>query len=208
MPFFVTLCSKHFKIHYYVKNPYAYFALLFIVMAQMSCQDKKQSSETTSVVVDSTSTVTTLENYSSDFKAILKTDAGMMRGLSIGDNMTVILESAPLSETQPDNGKSYTEYFDDTDLNFADILYVNDSENKIGAIAVDVFIEKQVAVDSLMNEFKGYFDKKYGVGKGISKMTVWKLAGTDNELMLQNVSTAKDPGLKIIFAKSGDKLLQ
>jgi hypothetical protein len=122
--------------------------------------------------------------------------------------MNSIVESAPLSETQPDNGKSYTEYFDDTDLNFADILYVNDSENKIGAISVDVFIEKQASVDSLMNEFKGYFDKKYGQGKGISKMTVWKLAGTDNELLLQNVSTAKDPGLKIIFAKSGDKLLQ
>lgn len=191
-----------------MKNSYVYFALLLLVMSQMSCQDKKQTSETTSVAVDSTSNIPSLENYSIAFNAILKTDAGMVRGLSIGDDMSSIVESAPLSETQPDNGKSYTEYFDDTDLNFADILYVNDSENKIGAISVDVFIEKQTSVDSLMNEFKGYFDKKYGTGKGISKMTVWKLAGTENELLLQNVSTAKDPGLKIIFAKSGDKLLQ
>ena len=174
----------------------------------MSCQDKKQSSETTSVAVDSTLKVSSLENYSAAFKAILKTDAGMVRGLSIGDEMSVIVESAPLSETQPNNGKSYTEYFDDTDLNFADILYVNDLDNKIGAISVDIFIEKQIAVDSLMNEFKGYFDKKYGLAKGISKMMVWKLAGTNNELMLQNVSTAKDPGLKIVFVKNGDKLLQ
>ncbi len=191
-----------------MKNSYAYFALLLLVISQMSCQDKKQSFETTSVAVDSTLKVASLENHSSTLQAILKTDAGMVRGLSIGDEMNSIVESAPLSETQPDNGKSYTEYFDDTDLNFADILYVNDSENKIGAISVDIFIEKQVAVDSLMNEFKGYFDKKYGQGKGISKMTVWKLAGTNDELMLQNVSTAKDPGLKIIFAKNGDKLLQ
>lgn len=191
-----------------MKNSYAYFALLLLVISQLSCQDKKQSSETTSVAVDSTLKVPSLENRSSTFQAILKTDAGMVRGLSIGDEMNSIVESAPLSETQPDNGKSYTEYFDDTDLNFADILYVNDSENKIGAISVDVFIGKQAAVDSLMNEFKGYFDKKYGQGKGISKMRVWKLAGTNDELMLQNVSTAKDPGLKIIFAKNGDKLLQ
>lgn len=191
-----------------MKNSYVYFALLLFVMSQMSCQDKKQATETTSVAVDSTSNIPSLENYSPAFKAILKTDAGMVRGLSIGDEMNAIVESAPLSETQPDNGKSYTEYFDDTDLNFADILYVNDSENKIGAISVDVFIENQTSVDSLMNEFKSYFDKKYGPGKGISKMSVWKLAGTDNELLLQNVSTAKDPGLKIIFAKSGDKLLQ
>jgi hypothetical protein len=192
-----------------VKKTYAYFALLLLAFAQISCQDKKQTTESDATTpTDSTSQVNTLENYSQNFKAILKTDAGMVRGLSIGDEMNVIVESAPLSESQPDNGKSYTEYFDDTDLNFADILYVNDSENKISAISVDIFIEKQTAVDSLMSEFKGYFDKKYGQGKGISKMTVWKLAGGNNELMLQNVSTAKDPGLKIIFAKSGDKLLQ
>jgi hypothetical protein len=192
-----------------VKKTYAYFALLLLAFAQISCQDKKQTTESdATIATDSTSQINTLENYSPTFKAILKTDAGMVRGLSIGDEMNVIVESAPLSESQPENGKSYTEYFDDTDLNFADVLYVNDSENKISAISLDIFIEKQTAVDSLMSEFKGYFDKKYGQGKGISKMTVWKLAGGNNELMLQNVSTAKDPGLKIIFAKSGDKLLQ
>ena len=192
-----------------MKKTYAYFALLLLALAQISCQDKKQTTESdATITTDSTSQVNTLENYSPTFKAILKTDAGMVRGLSIGDEMNVILESAPLSETQPTNGKSYSEYFDDTDLNFADILYVNDSENKISAISVDIFIEKQIAVDSLMNEFKGYFDKKYGQGKGISKMTIWKLAGGNNELMLQNVSTAKDPGVKIIFAKSGSELLQ
>lgn len=191
-----------------MKNSYAYFALLLLTMSQMSCQDKKQSSETTTVSADSTLKVPSLENYSTAFKAILKTDAGMVRGLSIGDEMNSIIESAPFSETQPTIGKSYTEYFDDSDLNFADILYVNDLDNKISAISVDIFIEKQVAVDSLTNEFKGYFDKKYGQGKGISKMMVWKLSGTNNELLLQNVSTAKDPGLKIIFAKNGDKLLQ
>ncbi|MBC7410363.1 MAG: hypothetical protein H7339_18425 [Arcicella sp.] len=192
-----------------MKNSYAYFALLLLVLSQMSCQDKKKSFETTSSVAgDSTLKVPTLENYSNAFKAILKTDAGMVRGLSIGDEMDSIVESAPFSETQPNNGKSYTEYFDDTDLNFADVLYVKDVKNKIGAISVDIFIEKQVAVDSLMNEFKGYFNKKYGQGKGISKMMVWKLTGTSNELLLQNVSTAKDPGLKIIFAKNGNKFLQ
>jgi hypothetical protein len=192
-----------------VKKTYAYFALLLLAFAQISCQDKKQTTESDATIApDSTSQVNTLENYSPTFKAILKTDAGMVRGLSIGDEMSAIVESAPLSESQPTDGKSYTEYFDDTDLNFADVLYVNDSENKISAISIDIFIEKQVEVDSLMSEFKGYFNKKYGQGKGISKMTVWKLAGGNHELMLQNVSTAKDPGLKIIFAKSGDKLLQ
>ena len=192
-----------------MKKTFAYFALLLLALAQISCQDKKQTAESDATVsVDSTSQVNNLDSYSPTLNAILKTNAGMVRGLSIGDEMSAIVESAPLSENQPGNGKSYTEYFDDTDLNFADVLYINDSENKINAISVDIFIEKQVVVDSLMSEFKGYFDKKYGQGKGISKMMVWKLAGGNNELMLQNVSTAKDPGLKIIFAKRGDELLQ
>lgn len=177
-------------------------------MSFVSCQDKKQTTETSSIATDLSARIPSLENYSPAFKAILKTDAGMVRGLNIGDEMNSIVESVPLSETQPENGKSYTAYFDDTDLNFADIVYVKDAENKIGAISIDVFIGNQTSVDSLMNEFKGYFDKKYGQGKGISKKTVWKLAETDFELLLQNVSTEKDPGLKIIFAKSGDKLLQ
>jgi hypothetical protein len=193
-----------------VKKYYAYFTLLFLGISQISCQDKKQSSETeTSLVADSTSTNSSeLENNSPVFKAVLKTNAGMVRGISVGDDFGTIKESAPLSESQPENGKSFTESFDDMGLNFADVLYVKNVDNKVGAISIDIFVEKQAAVDSLMNEFKGHFDSKYGVGKGISKMMVWKLPDGLNVLKLQNVSTAKDPGLKIIFAKSGNEMLQ
>jgi hypothetical protein len=192
-----------------VKKYYVYLIALFIFITQMSCQDKKQTNETdTTVAKDSTQNVSSLENYSSVFQAILKSDAGMARGVSIGDNIESIQETTLPAETQPEDGKGFTEYFDDTDLNFADITYLKDSENKVGAISVDIYIERQGAVDSLMNEFKGYFEKKYGQGKGISNMTTWKLPDSQNELLLQNVSTEKDPGLKIIFAKSGDKILQ
>ncbi len=193
-----------------MKKYYAYFALLFLVISQMSCQDKKQSSETEiSLIADSTSiSHSELENNSSVFKAVLKTNAGMVRGISVGDDFTTIKESAPLSESQPDNGKSFTESFDDMGLNFADILYVKNTDNKVDAIAIDIFVEKQTTVDSLMNEFKGHFDSKYGVGKGISKMIVWKLPDGLNVLKLQNVSTAKDPGLKIVFAKPSNEMLQ
>jgi hypothetical protein len=192
-----------------VKKHYPYFALFLIFISEMSCQDKKQSSATEVIAnTDSTSNISSLDNYSPVFKAILKTDAGMVRGISVGDDFETIKETAPLSESQPDHGKSFTESFDDSGLNFADVLYVQTTDNKVGAISIDIFVEKQIAVDSLMNEFKGHFDSKYGTGKGISKMMVWKLPDGLNELKLQNVSTAKDPGLKIIIAKSGDSILQ
>lgn len=141
------------------------------------------------------------------FKQILKSDAGMARGVSIGDKINTIQETILPSETQPKNGKSFTAYFDGSDLNFSDILYTKDAENKVVAISIDIFIENKVKVNSLMNEFVGYFDKKYGKGKGITKMMTWQMPD-GNSLLVQNVSTEKDPGLKIVFAKSGDKLLQ
>ncbi|MEA5460711.1 hypothetical protein VB796_16760 [Arcicella sp. LKC2W] len=192
-----------------MKKYYVYLSIIFVAFVQISCQDKKQTSEAdTTANADTTAKVASLENYSVIFQAVLKSDAGMARGVSIGDNIETIQETTLPAETQPENGKGFTEYFDSSDLNFADIAYLKDTENKVGAISIDIYIERQTAVDSLMNEFKGYFDKKYGQGKGISKMTTWKLSDSQNELLLQNVSTAKDPGLKIIFAKSGDKILQ
>lgn len=191
-----------------MKNYYVYLAFIFTSLFLISCGDKKQESQTeTTAPADSSIQNVSIENYSMIFKQILKSDAGMARGVSIGDKIETIQESVLPSETQPENGKSFTAYFDGSDLNFADIFYLKDIENKVEAISIDIFIENKVEVDSLMNEFVGYFDKKYGKGKGISKMMTWKMPDGNN-LLVQNVSTEKDPGLKIIFVKSGDKLLQ
>lgn len=185
-----------------------YFLLLFILL--IACQDKKESTqtETSSPESSAAGSSSALENYSSIFQAILKTDAGMARGVKIGDNIDTINETTLPSETPAENGKSFTEYFDDTDLNFADILYVRSEQNKVEAITIDVYIERQTAVDSLMTEFKSYFDTKYGKGTSTEKATTWQLADGKNNLLLQNVSTEKDPGLKIIFANKENKILQ
>ena len=191
-----------------MKKYYVVLTFIFTSLILVSCGDKKQTAQTeTTAPADSSIQAISIENYSTIFKQILKSDAGMARGVSIGDKMDTIQETVLPSETQPENGKSFTSYFDGSDLNFADVLYVKDAENKVGAISIDIFIENKTEVDSLMNEFVGYFDKKYGKGKGISKMMTWQMPDGNN-LMVQDVSTAKDPGLKIVFAKSGDKLLQ
>ena len=187
-----------------------YFALTLIVVSllSISCGDKKQASQTeTAAPADSSVKKVSIENYSVVFKQILKSDAGMARGVSIGDKIETLQETILPSETQPENGKSFTAYFDGSDLNFADILYVKDADNKVGAISIDIFIENKIEVDNLMKEFVDFFDKKYGKGKGISKMMTWQMLDGNN-LIVQDVSTEKDPGLKIVFAKIGDKLLQ
>jgi hypothetical protein len=187
-----------------------YFVLTLIVASSLliACGDKKQASQTEiSAPVDSSIKRVAIENYSMIFKQIMKSDAGMARGVSIGDKIETLQETILPSESQPENGKSFTVYFDGSDLNFADIIYAKNAENNIGAISIDIFIENKTEVDSLMKEFIDFFDKKYGQGKGISKMMTWQMPDGNN-LMVQDVSTEKDPGLKIVFAKNGDKLLQ
>ena len=190
-----------------MKKYYVYLTFIFTSLILASCGDKKQESQTeTTAPADSSIQKVSIENYSMIFKQILKSDAGMARGVSIGDKIQTLQETILPSETQPNNGKSFTVYFDGSDLNFADILYVKNTENKVEAIAIDIFIENKVEVDSLMKEFVDFFDKKYGTGKGISKMMTWRMPDGNN-LMVQDVSTEKDPGLKVVFAKNGDKLL-
>ena len=190
-----------------MKKYYVYLTLIFASLILISCGDKKQESQTEiAAPADSSVRKVSVENYSMIFKQILKSDVGMARGVSIGDKMETLQETILPSETQPNNGKSFTVYFDDSDINFADILYVKDAENKVGAISIDIFIENKVQVDNLMKEFVDFFNKKYGTGKGISKMMTWQMPDGNN-LMVQDVSTEKDPGLKVVFAKNGDKLL-
>jgi hypothetical protein len=187
-----------------------YFVLTLIVTFSLltACEDKKQVSQTEiSTPTDSSIKRVSIENYSMIFKQIMKSDAGMARGVSIGDKIETLQETILPSESQPENGKSFTVYFDGSDLNFADIIYSNNAENNISAISMDIFIENKTEVYSLMKEFVDFFDKKYGEGKGISKMMTWQMPDGNN-LMVQDVSTEKDPGLKIVFAKNGDKLLQ
>ncbi|MEA5405808.1 hypothetical protein VB776_22910 [Arcicella sp. DC2W] len=184
-----------------------YFLIFFALL--VACQEKKESTQTESnASVNLTEGSSALENYSTIFQAILKTDTGMARGVKIGDNIDTINETTLPSETPAENGKSFTEYFDDTDLNFADILYVKSPDNKVEAITIDVYIERQTAVDSLMNEFKGYFETKYGKGVSKDKSIIWQLADGNNNVLIQNVSTEKDPGMKIVFANKDDKILQ
>lgn len=173
-----------------------------------SCQEKKQDNPVAINSLSSPSQKGDFESYSPIFQVIVKEESGMARGVSLGDSLERIKETTLLSESQPENGKSYTEYFDNTDLNFADILYTKGDHGKVAAIIIDIYIEKQSTVGGLLNEFKSYFNKKYGIGTESEKMTKWELPDKENTLVLQNVSTQKDPGLKIIFAKTGDKSLQ
>jgi hypothetical protein len=112
--------------------------------------------------------------------------------------MTSLKDTLELAESQPEIGKSYTLYFDDTDLNFSDITYVPNEHNKLQEITFDIFVESGDDVQPLINQWKTYLDTKFGPSVAKDKYIDWT-KNKDTRIHLENVSTPKDPGIKISF---------
>ncbi|MDF0694730.1 hypothetical protein [Aquirufa ecclesiirivi] len=125
--------------------------------------------------------------------------AGVIRNVSWGQDMSTIAEKVELSETQPSVGKSYTQFFDDTDLNFVDITYLPDENNQVKGILLNIFLEEQDEVLDLTANFKEYLGNIYGNGRGNAKKIVWKNENT--QVILEDVGTPKDPGIQLVFSK-------
>jgi hypothetical protein len=103
-----------------------------------------------------------------------------------------------LSENQPATGKSFTLYLDNSDLNFADITYIPDAKNQIKEIDIDVFLEENDQVLELIEGFQTYLNAKIGPSKAEGKKIQWG-PKQNTQVTLEDMSTAKDPGIKLIF---------
>jgi hypothetical protein len=106
-----------------------------------------------------------------------------------------------LSEVQPNQGRSYTQYLDDSDVNFVDITYLTNSDGKILQITLDIFLDEREEVGELMLELRSYFDVKLGKSQSNNNKTQW-LENKNTQVVLENVSSSKDPGIKILFSRN------
>ncbi|WP_459459301.1 hypothetical protein [Aquirufa sp. A-Brett2-15D] len=122
----------------------------------------------------------------------------IIRNTIWGQDFNSITDSLDLAETQPDEGKSYTLYFDESDLNFSDITYVPNEQNKLQAIMYDIFVDSSEDVQPLIEKWKSYLDAKFGVSEVNGKKILWT-KNKNTRIELENVSTPKDPGIKISF---------
>jgi hypothetical protein len=122
----------------------------------------------------------------------------IIRNTTWGQDFNSIQDSLDLAEAQPDKGKSYTLYFDDTDLNFSDITYVPNEQNKLVEINFDIFVDAAQDVQPLIDQWKGYLDSKFGASEVSGQQILWA-KNKNTRILLENVSTPKDPGIKISF---------
>lgn len=125
---------------------------------------------------------------------------GVFRNKEWDISLDSLQEKLELAENQPANGKSYTLYFDDSDLNFTDISFIGDNQQKLIEIDLDIFVETKSQVEALKENFTTYLQVKFGSSKTEGNKIIWE-KDKNTQVILQDVSTVKDPGIKLVFLK-------
>lgn len=183
--------NKHFV------HKYAYLIAMMLISLLQSCNQEKQTENTASTEGEA---INKAWNESGEWVQKLSVSPEkVIRNVTWGQDFKTIKDSLELSETQPALGKSYTIYFDDTDLNFSDITYVPNKENKLAEITFDIFVESEKDVDPLIEKWTNYLEVKFGASSVLGKIRSWT-KNKNTRIMLENVSTPKDPGIKISFS--------
>ena len=62
----------------------------------------------------------------------------------------------------------------------------------------DIFVDAAQDVQPLIDQWKGYLDSKFGASEVNGQKILWT-KNKNTRILLENVSTPKDPGIKISF---------
>lgn len=166
----------------------------------IGCNQKNNQNEAQN---ESTSILTPSQMYwnsaSSTLQKITLSDTAIVRNIQWLQPLDSVKETIELSESQPTNGRSYSLYLDDSDLNFVDIVYKTNTQNQVIKIDFDIYVEDREEVSKLISEFDQYFQIKYGKKTLIGKKSSW-LAKNKTRIQLEDVSTSKDPGIKLMYS--------
>jgi hypothetical protein len=183
-----------------MKSPKILLFLLSLGISLQSCNQETSKSENNPINKSTDQTeIKAAWNASGDWvKIITQSDSLVIRNKKWGMDMNLVNDPLELAESQPAVGKSYSLYFDDTDLNFVDITYLPNEKGQLSAIHMDIFVEESQQVIALQNSFKSYFDVKFGESVQKGKKITWG-KNKNTQVELEDVSKSKDLGIKIIL---------
>lgn len=174
-----------------MKSYIYYFAFFLIALVLISCSTTSESEKPLNAAVVSEEVKLQMEAWnqlSPIAQKILGSFKGVIREKYWGQELNSINELVEKSENQPSNGVSFTQYLDDTDLNFVDISYLG-KEGKLTEIRFDIFLENAEEVKSLQNELTAFLKVKN------------TKSNEKTRIVLEDVSTSKDPGLQLVFSQ-------
>lgn len=174
----------------------SYIFLSGVVVFLNSCSQEKQNENKANVQTEAIRTA--WENSGEWVQKLSMSSENVIRNANWGQDFASLKDTLELAESQPEIGKSYTMYFDESDLNFSDITYIPNEQNKLQEIVFDLFVESSQEVPPLIDQWKKYLDVKFGPSETKGKNILWT-KNKNTRILLENVSTSKDPGIKISF---------
>jgi len=176
--------------------------VLFIPLIFSSCNSSHENRETGTSTRSELDLLTenAWKNSGDWVQRVTLSPKGIVRNVIWGVPIDSLNEKLDLAENQPANGKSYTLYFDQSDLNFTDITYIKDRQGKLSEIDFDIFVETKPQVNDLKEKLTTYLKVKFGASKINGKKIIWE-KDKNTQVVLDDVSTAKDPGIKLVFLK-------
>lgn len=163
---------------------------------QQACNSHQQTdTEATDSTTIAATTGTTVDIPITEHIAELGlTSDSDWRGINLGDPFTEVkgVEKGEPFESDSDH-IGYT--IELKNLESADMLYYQ-TDKKVSAIDVDLFLNSRQSVTDYQNELAAYFTARYGTPKPVGGGTVWtRWKGAT--VSLKDVSKGKDFGLKI-----------
>ena len=180
-------------------TPFIRYTVVFCIFLS-ACNQESNTSENASVGSSAEQMkIAEAWNNSSDWvKQITQSDSLVIRNKNWGMDFSQVKDPLELAESQPPLGKSFSLYFDDSDLNFVDITYIPNAAGKFAEIDLDVYVEEPSQVKAFQKNIKDYFDVKYGTSVSQGKKISWS-QNKNTQVELEDVSTSKDPGIKIVL---------
>lgn len=162
-------------------------------------QDKGDGVEANGSMISQTESQKYWSSASKTFQKITLSDTAVVRNIRWHQSLSSLNEKIELSESQPTNGKSYSLYLDDSDLNFVDIVYLTNNQNQIIQVVFDIYVEDKTEANKLLDEFEQYFTVKFGQKRTVEKGSTW-ISKDKTNIHIENVSTPKDPGIKLTYS--------
>ena len=175
-----------------------------LFLTQQACRNRQQTNTQTT---DSTAAATTTTPESpanisiTDHLATLGlTPDSDWRGINLGNEFNSV-KGVEKGESFESDAEHIGYTIELKNLETADVLYYQ-TDKKVSAIDVDLFLNSRPSVTDYQKELEPYFTARYGTPKPGDGGTVW--TGKKGETVtLKDVSKGKDFGLKIRIATAG-----
>jgi hypothetical protein len=190
-----------YKIH--LKKISIYSLLLFTLFACESNKSSEKKDSLATTVEGQSNSAESDSKLNEDIVSLILNGNKGEREKNIGLKLSNVIATEVLVPTDSaSNYIAYTQYFNDSEEEFADIQYFHNGDI-VTALNMDVYLNKETDVAILFNKLNLKFTDKFGKGAGQDKMKIWKLKN-GQDLTLKDVSVKLAPGLQITFAKKGD----